>query len=210
MVRAYAGSTAASHASAARVLLRPRFLTTEIIDSLNAGLDATFPLLYKEVLDTSLAGVDQTYEYTIPSTVAYLSQVDIKQSGDLSYRPERGWELRRGATPKIKFRRLPVPGATIRLHGYGPFPHFATTADSTDTQFPLNAESCLVYYAASDLLMSGEALRVRTDTGAIDNREQATRPGSSMAAALQMEQRFLRQLNRVSMSPLPVTIQAIA
>jgi hypothetical protein len=67
VTRAYAGSTAATHASGATVLIQPAFMAVEIIDALNATKDECFPLIYKPVLDTSLSGDGTTYEFTVPN-----------------------------------------------------------------------------------------------------------------------------------------------
>ena len=216
VIRGAFGSTATSHVNASPVLIRPRFLSVEIVDELNGGLDACFPLIYKEILDTSLTAVTQQYEYTVPNMsspsepIPYISGIDIKEPGDLAYREERGWDLRRGATPKIRFRRLPVPAATIRVHGFGPFPHFTGISDNTDAQWMSRWDQLLVEWAVASCLASGEALRVRTDTGAIDAREQATRPGSSMAASQAFLQRFNYLLQKLAMPPLPKNIESIA
>jgi hypothetical protein len=204
------GSTAASHASGAAVLVDPAFYAVEYIDGLNAGLDATFPALYRQVIDTSLTALNNTYEYTIPNMpspatqpIPIISGVDINQPGDFAYRPTDRWELRRGATPKIKFRDIPIIGSTIRINGYGPFSHLSAIADTLDAKYPAHAESLLPIYCAGWLLQSGEAGRVRADAGAVDSREQANRTGSSMSAGLQLWQRFRAELGIAAMPPLP-------
>jgi hypothetical protein len=87
------GSTAASHASAASVLVRPHFSSVEILDALNRGLDACFPLLYQPVIDESLTILADTYEYTVPSVnsspIPYVSTVELKDDGDDDYYPVR-------------------------------------------------------------------------------------------------------------------------
>lgn len=202
------GSTAASHAASAAVLNKPHWSTVEILDALNAGLDAAFPLLYKPVLDTSLTILNDTYEYTVPNMpststpIPYLSKVELKDSGDSDYWEVHDWTVRRGATPKIKFRRVSSVGATVRVHGFGPFTRLAY-ADSLDALFPDNAVDVLVQFAAQHLLVSGEAGRVRSDTQAIDSREQANRVGSSMSAANGVWQRFQVLLQQAAMAPLP-------
>jgi hypothetical protein len=212
------GTTAASHVTASVVLRRPHFFAIEIIDALNAAKDACYPYIYKEVLDTSLTTLANTYEYTVPSMsgtyggqtipVQYLSKIEVKPVGETNYRPVRNWSVRRGSTPKIQFKELPEAGATIRVHGYGPFPDLVAAADVLDAQWPPQAERLLLTVGASDyLLASGEAGRVRVDTGAMDSREQATRTGSSMAAANGMSARFNRMLQNAAMRPLPPHIK---
>lgn len=189
------GTTAATHLNGATVLIRPGFLDAEILDAINAGIDSCFPYIYKEILDSSLTVATNTYEYTVPNLpttstpIPRIWKIETLAPGDLSYRRIEDWTIVRGATPKIKFREIPYPGATIRVRGYGPFPHLAT-GDSLDAQWPATAENLLTLYASSQLAASGEVGRVRNDTGARDDREAANRPGSSTAAGRDLFQRF--------------------
>lgn len=208
------GTTAASHASASTVLLRPRFTQAEIIDAINNGIDAVFPLIYKPVT-AEYSGLDTaTYEYAIPNMtspaipIPFISKVSIKDVGDVAFREFSSWSIMRGATPTIKLRRLPISAGTLRIQGYGPFPHLSALTDTTDTLWPYMADRLLPLYAALELLGSGEALRVRTDTGAIDNRESATKPGSSSAEAQRLEGRFQRALSAAAMRPMPPSIRS--
>lgn len=214
--RAARGSTAASHASGAVILKKPAFFNIEILDALNAGLEAMYPLVYKEVVDESLTTTVNTYEYTIPDMpsdtdikIYHLSEVSLQENSDEAFYPRRDWTVKRGATPKLQFRRASAnTGDTLRLHGYGPFPRL-TLSGSLDSQFPRQAEEALVLYAASYLLGSGEAGRVRMDTGAVDNREQANAVGSSMRAARDLQQRFYARLEQAAMPPLPRHIKSV-
>ena len=211
---AYA-STNVSHASSAAVLIKPQFFSVEILDALNYGLDMTFPWLYKEVIDTSLTTAANTYEYTIPTVtatgqaIARLSHVELLQSGDFSYRGIDAWTVRRGATPKLKLRRMYAVGVTIRLHGYGPFGHLVNFTDTVDAQYPYQAEMPLVEFAGAYLLESGEARRVRVDTGPTDTRESANRVGSSMAASNAVLARFEKNLARCAMPPISRSTVAV-
>jgi hypothetical protein len=209
--RGHAGTTAASHVNSATVLIKPAFLDLEILDALNYALGNTFPYLYRPVLDTSLTTLASTYEYTVPNLgsvpIPYVSAVEVKESGDTAYRPVRAWEIQRGATPKIQFRRQQTAGGTIRVHGFGPFGRLAVT-DSLDTQFPIDCEDLLVTGAGEYLLSSGEARRVRQDVGMPDQRENANRTGSSMQASNALLSRFERALLRKAMPPMPKHVQA--
>lgn len=214
VLRGAMGTTAVSHASGATVLVRPAFLDVEILDALNRGLDACFPLIYKPVLDETLTILADTYEYTVPSVsssvtyIPYVSSVELKDSGDTNYYEVRSWEVRRGATPKIKFRRVTSVGATVRVNGFAPFPHL-TASDSLDALWPGNADDVLVLYAAQDLLASGEAGRVRSDSQAVDSREQANRVGSSMSAANALFSRYQQALSNAAMPPMPRHVRSV-
>jgi hypothetical protein len=78
-----------------------------------------------------------------------------------------------------------------------------------DTLFPRQAEEAIVLYAASYLLGSGEAGRVRVDRGATDKREQANQVGASMRAADRLYQRFLQRRLDAAMAPLPKHIKPV-
>lgn len=208
--RAMRGSTAASHANSATVLLNPSYTSLDILDALNAGIDASFPIVYKPVLDVSLAIDSDVYEYTVPNMpstttpIPIISSVELKESGELDYRATRSWVIRRGATPKIVFKRLFPASATVRVNGYGPFPKLASTADSLDALWPLNADYPLVEFAASYLLTMGEAQRLRRDANVNDQREQANRTGDSIRASNLLLQRFYAALrNSAAMPPMP-------
>lgn len=216
--RGMLGTTAASHASGTSVLVRPQFYSVEILDALNEGIQACFPAIYKPVV-ASVSGSDSTYAYSIPDMpsytgypIPYIYRVEIKQSGDTQYRQTRRFEIVRGTglgttTPAIKFMSPPMLNSNIRLRGYGPFPKLTSTTDTLDSLFPPQAEYLLPLYAAGNLLMSGEAGRVRSSTGAVDDREQANRVGASLQVGTSLWQRFRNELLNGSaaaaMPPLP-------
>lgn len=208
--RATSGSTAASHANSATVLVKPEFLDQDILDALNAAMQAAFPLIYRRVA-VEYTGVTATdYEYEIPDMpgitgykIPYVSEIWLRDVTGEAFRRQHAFRIVRDeAKPLIQFRRVQVSGATLRIVGFGPYPSLAFT-DSLPAQFPPNAEDLLVWYAGQYLLSSGEAGRVRVDTGVIDDREQANRVGSSMTAANSLFQRFQIRLRDAGMPPMP-------
>jgi hypothetical protein len=215
--RAFAGSTAATHASGAAVLINPAFMSVEIIDALNATKDECFPLIYRPVLDLSLSGDGTTYEFTVPNMpntyggdsipIPWISKIEIKENGALDYRPVAYWTIRRGTIPKIRFQS-PPPICVMRVSGFGPFPDWSASTDTVDTLWPKNAERPLITGAAARLLASGEAGRVRT-IGPRDDREAANRVGSSLAASNDLYQRFQFQLRNAAMAPMPPHVVSV-
>lgn len=215
------GSTSASHTSSSAVLIRPGFYTIEILDALNQAKDDCYPHVYKPVLDTSLAAVGDgtTYEFTVPNMpgtyngdtipIPYISRVEIKPSGDVAWRETPRWSIRRGATPKLKFHEPPGSGDSIRVHGYGPFPDLTATTDTVDTLFPKRIERILDLGAASHLLASGEAGRVRQSSGAVDTREQANRVGSSLSISNSLYARFRAKLLAQPTPPMPPHVVSV-
>jgi hypothetical protein len=204
--RGHQGTTAASHANASSLIINPAFSDAEYLDALNGALDASFPLLYQRVQDESLTSASADWEYTIPdlngAPIPYISKVYVKESGDVVFREKRDWSVIRGATPALIFER-DEPTGTIRIDGFGPFPSLSTSASTLSAQWPLNADDFLVEHACQRLLTSGEARRVRQDVGMPDQRENATRTGSSMAAANALFSRADTLLRKVAMPPLP-------
>jgi hypothetical protein len=213
VMRAHMGTTGATHASGAPVLIKPAFLDVEILDAINYALGNTFPHLYKPVAQEYTGIASSTYEYELPNMtgidvpIPYVYRVEYKENGDSAFRQVNAWSVRRGVTPILQFRR-PLPGGgTIRILGFGPFEPLAI-GDSTDASFPVDCADLLVTGAGEYLLSSGEARRVRVDVGMIDNREQATRVGSSMNASNALLSRFERQLSRKAMPPMPRHVKA--
>lgn len=210
--RGVRGTTAASHVTASTVVVRPHFFDIEYLDALNSAINACFPMLYQPVVDETTVTAAGTYEYTIPNLnsvpIPYISKVFYKETGDLTYREFKSWEVERGSTPKIKMRR-DVPTGLLRVYGFGPLPPLSATTDSLNTLFPVMAEDALVFFAAQYLLSSGEARRVREDTGARDDRESANRTGSSMAASREMLTRFYNRLQQCAMPPMPKNVKSV-
>lgn len=207
--RAAWGSTAASHATTSVVLLRPQYPSLQILDALNQAKDEAFPLIYQPVLDTSLTTLSNTYEYTVPNMtspttfIPYISKVELKLSGTSNYFEVRDWSIRRGSTPKIQFSDVQDSGATIRVHGFGPFADLAFT-DSLSAVWPYNADKILPVGAAAFLLMSAEAGRAKVDTLATDSREMANRPGASLSVSNALYGRFRSMLLNAAMPRLPI------
>ena len=211
--RAAFGSTAATHTNGSPILVRPAFYGVEILDGINEGIQACYPLIYKRIIDTSLTILSNTWEYTVPNMpgtyngdtqqIPRIGLVELKEPGVIPYFPTEAWSIRRGAQGShvLKFLNLETTGATVRLTGYGSFPDLTGFSDTLDASFPKQAIYLPALYAAASLLMSGEAGRVRQSSGAVDNREQANRAGSSMAAGQNLMNRFLFELNRSSMEP---------
>lgn len=207
-------TTAATHTINTSIAYRPHFLDTEYLMALNSGIGATFPLIYQEVTDESIVTTAGTYEYNIPTMSAlgipipFIWRLSAKVTGDLAWRQFSSWDLIRGGTPKIKMRRDLPPGA-LRIQGFGPIEPLATVGSSLNTLYPVRAEDALTLYASQYLLASGEARRVREDTGARDDREAANRIGGSMTAAQNILQRFQLRLSQSAMPPLPKNIKSV-
>lgn len=213
VLRGWQGSTAVSHATTATVLIRAAFSTAEIVDALNSAMGEMYPYVYRPVIDTATTSVVNTYEYAVPNMpgtyngdtipMPAISSIEVKAPGDFAWRGASDWTVRRGVAPVIQFRRTPIVGGMLRVHGFGPFADLALSGDTLSAQFPKNAEQPLVLCAASRLLASAEAGRTRQDVGARDDREAANKPGLAISLAQQLERRFEKDLARVGLGPLP-------
>ncbi len=225
------GSTAVSHSNSTSVLIRPQFYATEIVDALNEGMQSAFPYIYRPVVDTSLTVATNQYQYVVPNMPGYTSypipriyRVDVLQPGDYTFRNVRRWEVARGFVtagspassgsiastyPIILFKSLPPIGSPIRVHGFGPFAPLVNATDTLDSLWPPDAAYILPIYAAGSLLLSGEARRVRIDSGAVDDREQANRTGSSASIGSLLLNRFRSELMSCSMPPLAKHIKMV-
>lgn len=211
------GSTAATHSNGAIVLVRPAFFGVEILDAINEGIQACYPLIYKPVIDTSITIQANVWEYQVPDLpgtydgdsipIPRIARIEIQEPGVVPYFPTEAWAIVRGATPVIKFFNLQTPGAIVRIRGYGPFPDLADFTDSLDDQWPKQANYLPPLYAVSSLLMSGEAGRVRVSSVATDDREQANRTGSSMQAGMSLYNRFLSELRSSASPPMETHVR---
>jgi hypothetical protein len=217
VLRGIRGSSAASHAASADILMQPNFTSVEIIDAINRGIDAAYPLFYLPVFDTSLFATDSTYEYTIPNMpgtydngatmqIPRVMRLEIKQTSDLTYRGLRRWEIRQAADGSriFKLRTAEPALGNFRVTGIGPFPHLALATDTMDESWPKDSQYLPALYAAADLMMSSEAGRDRGDWNAVDRREEANRPLTSLQTGQQLYNRWFRELNQSAMPPIPL------
>jgi len=213
------GTTAAAIASGASIMLSPRFLDIEYLDALSAGIDNAWPLLWRAYEDETLTADSTTYEYTVPAMASdstvypHISEVWVRTQTTDPWQRFRQWRIRYTAAgvPELLLRAPIDTGTSIMLKGFGPFPRLDEFTDTTDAQFPRQAEWPLIEYAASWLLESGEIRRTAIDRGVIDNREQANRVGASLQVSSALLQRYLRKLEGIQppVSGYPHVITAI-
>jgi len=216
VLRGLRGSTAATHAVGADILMQPNFTGIEIVDAINRGIDAAFPLFYLGVQDTSVTTTDSTYEYTVPNMpgtydtgasiqIPLVTKLEVKQTSDLTYRELRRWQIRSGpdGSRLIKLRTAEPALGILRVSGYGPFPHLSAATDTLDESWPKDSQYLPALYAAADLMMSSEAGRDRGDWNAVDRREEANRPLTSLQTGQQLYNRWMRETLQSAMPPLP-------
>lgn len=212
VLRGARGTTATTHANGDTILIRPRFLDSQYLDALNSGISATFPWIYQPVTDDTTVADSTTYEYTIPNLngapMPYISRLSFKETGDLTFREFRGWRVVMGTAPVVKLKR-PLTSGLIRFEGYGPIDLLADLSASLTSQFPVYAEDALVMFAAQWLLAASEAARVREDTGARDQRDNANRVGGAISASNQIYNRFQRRIMDSGMPPMPKHVVSV-
>ncbi len=207
VLRGARGSAAASHGNAASILVNPRFTDLDYLEAFNSAIQSAWPLLYVPIVDQSIATANAVYEYNIPNgpdgtPIRAISRLQFLESGDLTYRNFGAWDVMRGATPFLKLRR-PLPLGQLRIHGFSAMPPLSSPTDTLSTLFPVNAEDYLTLYAAQYLTASGEAYRVRQDTGPNDDREAANKPGASIYLSSQVYARARQRLLDSAMPPMP-------
>src|SRR5262245_38394172 len=212
--RGMRGTTAAAHPSGARVFVRPHFLNLDYLDALNSAVEATYPWIYKPVVDETITTTANTYEYAIPAvdglSIRAITRIFHRMPGDTWWAHVVKWDLvRTGTTVKLKIGFDPGPG-TVRVMGFTQIIPFTNLDSTLDSSFPVGAEDALVYYAAQCLLASGEARRVREDTGLRDDRESRNATGSSLKISDSVYQRFLGRLGSSAMQPMPRYVQSVA
>lgn len=208
------GTLAAAHAAAAPVQVRPHFLNLDYLEALNSAIEATYPWIYKPVVDETITTIPNTYEYPIPTVdglpIRAITRVFLRDPGMFAFHNVMKWDVVRNAnTVKIKIGFNPGPG-TLRLMGFTQIIPFADLSATLDASFPQGAEDALVFYAAQYLLASGEARRSREDTGLKDDRENRNSVGSSLNVSNAVYQRFLGRLGSSAMQPMPRYVVSVA
>lgn len=215
VIRGIRGSTAATHAAGADILMDPNFYAMDIIDAINMGIDACWPFFYQLTLDTSVTSTDSTYEYAIPNMpgtyaggatiqIPVMTKLEILQTSDLTYRELRRWQIvvAQDGSRKFKLRTAEPALGTFRVTGFGPFPHLTNDTDTLDESWPKGAQYLPALYAAAHLLMSAEAGRDRADFEGVDRREEANRAGISLQTGQQLYQRWMREVLQNAMPPI--------
>jgi hypothetical protein len=153
--RGQRGSTAATHALGAIVLVSPLYPGNRILSALNGALGK----LTKVVKDVAtLTVVDDQYAYTRPSTIDEIKRIEIENSGLASeFNVMRNWEMIDGTRFRI-FGNYSTD-RNIGVIGTSKFTALATTGNM-DTDFPdsnANAINFLIYEAAGQLMFQRQA-----------------------------------------------------
>jgi hypothetical protein len=216
VIRGARGSTATTHAASTDILVQPSWTSIEIVDAINMGIDAAWPWFYKAAQDTSTIATDSTYEYAVPNMpgtydsgatpqIPVVTKLEILQTSDLTYRELRRWKIVSGpdGSRKFKLRTAEPAGGTFRVSGYGPFPHLSAPTDALDESWPKDSQHLPALYAAAHLLMSAEAGRDRADFQAVDQREEANRPLTSLQTGQQLYNRWKTETLQSAMPPIP-------
>jgi hypothetical protein len=153
--RGQRGSTAATHASGAVVLVSPLYPGNRILSALNGALGK----LTKVVKDVATLTVTaDTYTYDKPSTIDEIKRVEIENSKlNSEFNVMRDWEMLDGTHFRI-FGDYSTD-RNIGVVGTSKFTALATTGNM-DTDFPdtnANAINFLIYEAAGQLLLQRQA-----------------------------------------------------
>jgi len=149
--RGHRGTTAATHSNGATVIVNPLYPSSRIFSALNAALGK----VTKQVKDTStLTVTEDTFAYTVPSTIDTLWRVEIENSDENSqFFVMRNWEMLDGSTFRIMGNY--DTDRNIACVGTAKFSALTIGGD-LDSSFPddnQNAINFLVYEAAGQLLL---------------------------------------------------------
>lgn len=153
--RGQRGSTAATHADAAKVISQPLYPSHRMIYMLNAALGK----LTKQVSDTTtLDIVEDQFLYAVPSTIDRIWRLEIENSNEADeFFIIRNWEMAQDGYFRI-FGRYDS-GRDIKVVGTSNFSAL-TNSGNLDSDFPddnPNAINYLIYEVAGQLLLQRQA-----------------------------------------------------
>lgn len=134
-----------SQSSGRSIVVFEQFTPEDLDNALLMALTETYPYIVGRVVDTSLTGVANQYEYTVPSTIRELSRM---RGGSVAYQVNTAastfpyarinhWEVRESGggskTLVIEDIRGAV-GRTLRLIGWGVLSYPSTDATTIDLE----------------------------------------------------------------------------
>ncbi len=140
-----------AQAAARTVEIYTRFTVQELDDALQQALEEAYPYIVTPVVDTSLTGIANQYEYTVPSTIRdlermYGGRVQWESNTAIStfpYVDALHWEVRTSGETRTLILPEIYTDRTIRLVGWG-IPSFPST-DATSIAIPSDTLQLLAY-----------------------------------------------------------------
>lgn len=198
VIRGWQGSTAATHASGAPVLINPQYSTQLVLDALNEGLRALWPYFFKWVEDETLTTTADTQaDYAMPTAFGesgLITSMELLFPGltNDGWRQFRWFRHLRGSSGStISLIRIPPVGTKLRLIGVAPFTSDLAYGGSTDAQLLDSGVTALMMYAQHYLQLMSEARR-QNNAGAKNIGPSATGVGAHQSLAAVHLDRFQR------------------
>lgn len=195
--RGQRGTTAATHAEGALILVNALYPGNRILTALNSALGK----LTKTVKDiATLTFTEDTYAYTVPSAIDVVKRVEIENSDENSqFFTIRGWEMLDATTFRI-FGDYDTT-RNIGVIGTSNFTALATSGN-LDSTFPddnASAINYLIYEAAGQLLLQRQGKIAGRDSfeGMTDAFSQS-QPDHSVRVA----NRFLQEAERYRLAAI--------
>jgi len=204
VVRGYKGTVAASHASAANVLVNPLGTGADYLDGLNEGIRYLWPHFFVHQVDTSIVIQNLVSDYALPAKFptgrSRVSRVMVLYPGApaISWYGYREFEVVRGddiaAGDVIRFTNTPpLAGSQVKVIGIAAPDTQAgmtlTFGQTVPTSIPEVAFYCLPTYAAFYVLTGAEGQRDKTNR-ATNIGPAAVTPQANAQLAFSLLQKF--------------------
>lgn len=201
--RAQSGSTAASHASGARITQSPLAPRSRVRDLVSQVLQEVFPQLFA-VSSTTLDMNAAQLNYALPADVYQVLTVEFQPPGpSLSWIPVRRWRQNRTPTTvELEILSWTQPGTdTVRVFYQKNPPGALTMSDDLVTLgFPESIRDIIVLGVMARLLAFTESSRVQITAAESSARAEAVPAGSATSASRYFYQLFVARVSAESMN----------
>jgi hypothetical protein len=205
--RGQRGTTAVNHNDDSVVYVNPKISNQRILDAINAALAASYPRIFKLVVDETLTVVEDQYEYSVPSTLGEyvldeLWRVEMENSDEGGeYYMIRTWD--KCSTNALRLYGDYDAGRHIKLVGTKRFSALRA-GGNLDSSFPTNSSATdyLVYAAAGRILTERQAQVGLLDSfQGITDTFAASQPFMPLQTAKALKQDAERELEHARMTP---------
>lgn len=151
-----------SQATGDSVEITGRFTPAEYRDAINWGIQASWPILVKNIVNTSILTVNQQYQYDVPQDIKNVHNVEVESQLNQTSTDQgvRGFPwtdvpfklIPDGLRKKLEFERWFVPDLRFRITGTGPLSQLYNDSDFVEVIEPQT--NLILYYAAFRLYSS--------------------------------------------------------
>ena len=151
--------TITGQATGDNIELTRRFTPDEYRKAINYAISASYPVLSKTIVNTSIVTSTNLYEYAVPHDIKSVSSVEVESAfmSTSTVMATRGhpWEhipyriIRDGLRQKIEFEEQPAVSRRLRVIGTGPLSQLYNDTDYVEEIDP--QLDILIYFAAFHL-----------------------------------------------------------